>query len=772
MLAAQLTGRLLSVTDDNLNIQKLLKQCDEEGPAQNALVPMYHCMHTPGGPLKYSLEGHQFAVFGFKLTPDLRHIVSVSNRFITWDVSTSDLVREVNPGVSGLMMDLEISPDNRFIAAFTSNNEIILLNALISELTKVKNPFEPSESVVGLVLLDTNLVVYGQFDWAVYDTSGRLLDTYTTSFLNQPILKMQMLSLDDFCIINWSGNAYLDTSMVLSTFKDGTEVESLNFYSVIAMNRNQTKVWVCSTPSSDSVEMYEMRDKKWILCAGYKKNSSPFLQLSLSNNEMYVIGAFTAGFQLWKTSSESISLVEKSMTFTLPYGVFNVSKGTNKSNSFVLSANNKFGIAGIRKELHIWNAETGDLVKTLDAHFGRIIDVQPLLLGNMNTVITSSIDRTVKIWNINNIFEQVHEINRHEMQIDSVSLSTSAMIAVTVTRNCIGIWDLMTGTLKTKLSDGALGAIITHAMVSSCGKFVLAIESGFVIHWDLADEKVIYKAKQPNVKQIFFYDREKKSAVVSSSGDGTNTKALCKTRSFPDGKEEFEFDFSYKHFKNVILTSDSKLFVVYALDKSKDTFFVYKSADGELSHKFLVKYPSMNAKSSQAASILPMRDKPGQIVVIDQDKGNIIDLSNKRFVRSIRNWCGQSDNSGRYGIYAPSKGGLDLLDLRTGNVKRQLIPKVAEGIFHVISKFNETNEYVLYYHSGRKTLRIFRVSDGKMVANYRVPSDLSSIESTTDGNNVALGMVDGSLTVLTIADTLKPNMIDYLKALPSRMKEV
>ena len=30
-----------------------------EGIKQNALVPTYHCMHTPGGPLKYSLEGHQ-----------------------------------------------------------------------------------------------------------------------------------------------------------------------------------------------------------------------------------------------------------------------------------------------------------------------------------------------------------------------------------------------------------------------------------------------------------------------------------------------------------------------------------------------------------------------------------------------------------------------------------------------------------------------------------------------------------------------------------------
>ena len=58
------------------------------------------------------------------------------------------------------------------------------------------------------------------------------------------------------------------------------------------------------------------------------------------------------------------------------------------------------------------------------------------------------------------------------------------------------------------------------------------------------------------------------------------------------------------------------------------------------------------------------------------------------------------------GLYAPSRGGLDILDLRHGGtVLRTLIPKIAEGIFTVICKFNATNEYVLYYHSGRKTLR-------------------------------------------------------------------
>ena len=53
-------------------------------------------MHTPGGPLKYSLEGHQFAIFAMKLSSDNRYIISCSNKFITFDVVTSDLARQVN----------------------------------------------------------------------------------------------------------------------------------------------------------------------------------------------------------------------------------------------------------------------------------------------------------------------------------------------------------------------------------------------------------------------------------------------------------------------------------------------------------------------------------------------------------------------------------------------------------------------------------------------------------------------------------------------------
>ena len=51
-------------------------------------------------------------------------------------------------------------------------------------------------------------------------------------------------------------------------------------------------------------------------------------------------------------------------------------------------------------------------------------------------------------------------------------------------------------------------------------------------------------------------------------------------------------------------------------------------------------------------------------------------FQNKKFVRSIPQWGGSCSKDGRYGLYAPSRGGLDLLDLRHGTVVRTLIPKV------------------------------------------------------------------------------------------------
>lgn len=103
---------------------------------------------------QYSLEGHQFAVFGFVLTNDLRYMVSISTRFVTWDLSTSDLQRDVNPAIEGIMQQLNLSPDNKWAAAYSNNNQTVLLNMLSSEFVVIDNPFNEGEHVTGVFLLN------------------------------------------------------------------------------------------------------------------------------------------------------------------------------------------------------------------------------------------------------------------------------------------------------------------------------------------------------------------------------------------------------------------------------------------------------------------------------------------------------------------------------------------------------------------------------------------------------------------------------------------
>lgn len=82
-------------------------------------------------------------------------MVSISTHFITFDLSTSDLTRDVNPGIDGIMQQLVLSPDNKWAAAYSNNNQTVLLNMLSSEFVVMDNPFQNhNEPVTGLYLLN------------------------------------------------------------------------------------------------------------------------------------------------------------------------------------------------------------------------------------------------------------------------------------------------------------------------------------------------------------------------------------------------------------------------------------------------------------------------------------------------------------------------------------------------------------------------------------------------------------------------------------------
>merc|ERR1712020_583826 len=104
---------------------------------------------------------------------------------------------------------------------------------------------------------------------------------------------MKMLSVEDFSLMNWSGDVALDTSVIISTFKEGEEVCHIKLHTAIVINRKQTKVWGCQSPDSNDVAMYELVEDTWKLGIQYERFSKPFLQLTLSSDEQFVIGTFS-----------------------------------------------------------------------------------------------------------------------------------------------------------------------------------------------------------------------------------------------------------------------------------------------------------------------------------------------------------------------------------------------------------------------------------------------------------------------------------------------
>ena len=62
-------------------------------------------------------------------------------------------------------------------------------------------------------------------------------------------------------------------------------------------------------------------------------------------------------------------------------------------------------IAGVREYIFVWNIATEQLIKHFQGHYGRIIRMSSLIEGKWNHAVTSSMDRTIKVWDMTTIEE-------------------------------------------------------------------------------------------------------------------------------------------------------------------------------------------------------------------------------------------------------------------------------------------------------------------------------------------------------------------------------
>ena len=83
-------------------------------------------------------------------------------------------------------------------------------------------------------------------------------------------------------------------------------------------------------------------------------------------------------------------------------------------------------------------------------------------------------------------------------------------------------------------------------------------------------------------------------------------------------------------------------------------------------------------------------ERPYIVALLENEKANLYDVKNKRWIKTIQSWNGVTTKDGRWGLSAPSRGGLDLLDMKLdGEIVRNFLPRKAQGVFTIHAMFNK-----------------------------------------------------------------------------------
>lgn len=148
-----------------------------------------------------------------------------------------------------------------------------------------------------------------------------------------------------------------------------------------------------------------------------------------------------------------------------------------------------------------------------------------------------------------------------------------------------------------------------------------------------------------------------------------------------------------------------------------------------------------------------------------------ITVQKKVMLRSVGSCNGCISSDGRYGLYAPFKGGLHIVDLRKGGFAKvtrffftplacgpveiqTLIPPRLSGVHSVQVLFTPGDRYVVHHRNSDNVLRVcltkflspfptegsvlqlFRLKDGRLIGQFLPHAQLKCLKATTDGRRL------------------------------------
>jgi WD40 repeat protein len=139
--------------------------------------------------------------------------------------------------------------------------------------------------------------------------------------------------------------------------------------------------------------------------------------------------------------------------------------------------------------IHVWEASTGRLIRTLEGHSAAVTDIAFSPDGKY--LLSGSGDKTAIIWELNS-GRLAHRLNRHSRGVSSVKFNFDGRLALTASEDGMAfIWEAGTGKELIAIS-GHLESI-NHADFSPDGLYVATASNDTTIRiWSTADGKLVH----------------------------------------------------------------------------------------------------------------------------------------------------------------------------------------------------------------------------------------------------------------------------------------
>ena len=91
-----------------------------------------------------------------------------------------------------------------------------------------------------------------------------------------------------------------------------------------------------------------------------------------------------------------------------------------------------------------------------------------------------------------------------------------------------------------------------------------------------------------------------------------------------------------------MITPDELYLVCYGYEKQRNHIYVHAVRTGELVNKIPIKY----AGFKEVLKIVALPDKASVVALIDVDKGNLMDIMQQKYLKSIPAWDGTCSKVG------------------------------------------------------------------------------------------------------------------------------